>query len=86
MYCENNCEIADFALAPTGHQKIEWVKPSMPVLSSIHERFLKEKPLAGMDISISIHLEAKTAYFAHVLAAGGAVCIDFTDCKVYNPR
>ncbi len=72
MYCENNCEIADLALAPTGHQKIEWVKPSMPVLSSIHARFLQEKPLAGMDISISIHLEAKTAYFAHVLAAGGA--------------
>lgn len=72
MYLENHCEIRDLSLAPTGHQKIEWVKSSMPVLSSIHERFEKEKPLAGLDVSISIHLEAKTAYFAHVLAAGGA--------------
>ncbi len=72
MFTDNYCETADLSLAPTGHQKIEWVKSSMPVLSSIHRRFSAEKPLNGLDISISIHLEAKTAYFAHVLAAGGA--------------
>lgn len=72
MFLDNNCETADLSLAPSGHRKIEWVKSSMPVLSSIHHRFTDEKPLAGLDISISIHLEAKTAYFAQVLAAGGA--------------
>lgn len=80
MYCENHCEIYDLSLAPSGRQKIEWVKSSMPVLASIHERFLREKPLAGLDVSISIHLEAKTAYFAHVLAAAGAA-VRVTGCN-----
>jgi len=72
VYNENGCEIKDISLATAGHDKIAWVKPAMPVLESIRRRFEAEKPLNGLKISISIHLEAKTAYFAHVLRAGGA--------------
>lgn len=56
----------------SGAHKIDWVKSCMPVLSSIEKRFIEEKPFAGMKISMSIHLEAKTAYLAMVLASGGA--------------
>ena len=65
-------DILDIALAPSGTKKIDWVRASMPVLSAIEQEFLKTKPLAGLRMSISIHLEAKTAYLAHVLRAGGA--------------
>ena len=41
-------------------------------LNTIKEDFIKNQPFAGMKISMSIHLEAKTAYLATVLRAGGA--------------
>ena len=59
-------------LAKSGHEKIDWVKSYMPVLSAIEEDFKKNQPFAGKKIAMSIHLEAKTAYLATVLKAGGA--------------
>ncbi len=67
-----NYEIRDIGLAPSGHQKIEWVRNNMPLLRGMEEEFLKTKPFAGIKISLSVHLEAKTAYLCKVLAAGGA--------------
>ncbi len=65
-------DIKDINLAPSGHDKIEWVRSYMPVLSRIEEEFSRTKPFAGMKIAMSIHLEAKTAYLAKVLRVGGA--------------
>lgn len=65
-------EVRDLSLAPAGHQKIEWVKKNMPLLNGLEEEFKKTRPFEGVKISLSIHLEAKTAYLALVLAAGGA--------------
>lgn len=65
-------EIRDIALAPSGYTKIRWVKNNMPLLAGLEEKFLKEKPFEGVKISLSVHLEAKTAYLCMVLAAGGA--------------
>ena len=59
-------------LYPLGLQKIEWVKRFMPVMNRIRERFIDERPLAGMRVSICIHLEAKTAYLALLLRELGA--------------
>jgi len=64
--------ILDRSLAADGKLKIEWARATMPVLSQIEEEFKKTKPLAGLRMTISIHLEAKTAYLAHVLRSGGA--------------
>lgn len=67
-----NYEIKDIKLAPSGHQKIEWVRNNMPLLRGLEEEFSVEKPFDGIKISLSVHLEAKTAYLCKVLAAGGA--------------
>lgn len=64
--------VRDMELAPYGRMKIQWVENFMPALNAIRERFLKEKPFAGKKITMSIHLEAKTAFLAICLAAGGA--------------
>ena len=64
--------IRDPSLAAQGIKKIEWVKGFMPVLGQIKEQFEKDQPFKGMRIAICLHLEAKTAYLAQVLAAGGA--------------
>lgn len=64
--------VKDMSLAPNGHLKIDWVKEHMPVLNRIREKFEQEKPFAGLKVAISLHLEAKTAYLAKVVQAGGA--------------
>ncbi len=64
--------IKDPALAPSGLRKIQWVRSFMPALSSIEERFQREKPFQGLRIAVSVHLEAKTANLGLVLAKGGA--------------
>ncbi len=65
--------IRDRSLADEGIRKIEWVKDFMPVLSDLEKRFIKEQPLKGKKIALSIHLEAKTAYLALVLRSAGAI-------------
>ncbi|MGI2292836.1 adenosylhomocysteinase [Paenibacillus sp. GXUN7292] len=67
-----NSIIADPSLAAEGHLKIEWAKSHMPVLNRIREQFEQEQPFKGLKVSISLHLEAKTAYLAKVVQAGGA--------------
>ncbi len=64
--------IRDINLAESGKQKIEWVRKNMPLLRSLEEEFSKTKPFFGVRVTVSVHLEAKTAYMAKVFAAGGA--------------
>lgn len=66
--------IRDIKLAPSGHDKIAWVKNFMPVLRSIDEEYSKTKPLQ-VKVVITMHLEAKTAYLALVFKNAGAEVI-----------
>ena len=65
--------LRDSSLASAGHAKLDWVRPRMPVLDEIRQRYRKDQPLAGQRIAISLHLEAKTAVLAELLHEGGAV-------------
>lgn len=64
--------IKDIKLAPSGHDKIDWVKNFMPVLNTLNDEFVKTKPLAGKKMVVTVHLEAKTAYLGLVLKNAGA--------------
>lgn len=65
-------KIRNIDLAESGKQKIQWVRKNMPLLRSLEDEFSKTKPFDGVRVTISVHLEAKTAYLAKVLAIGGA--------------
>ena len=65
-------KIRDINLWESGEKKIQWVRDNMPLLRSIEEEYSKKKPLSGLRVALSIHLEAKTAYLCRVLAAAGA--------------
>lgn len=67
-----NSIVTDMKLAPEGHLKIDWVEAHMPVLGRIRKQFEAEQPFKGLKVTISLHLEAKTAYLAKVVQAGGA--------------
>jgi adenosylhomocysteinase len=67
-----NHDIKDLSLADQGRARIEWALTEMPVLRTIHERFAKERPLAGARISGCLHITTETANLARTLSAGGA--------------
>ncbi len=59
-----------------GRQRIEWARSRMPLLDRLRERFVQERPFSDLRLSMSIHLEAKTACLAVLLRDGGArVCV-----------
>lgn len=72
--------IRDAGQWESGKQKIEWVKAHMPLLNKIEKEFEAEKPLKGFKMTVSVHLEAKTAYLSLVLRAAGAD-VTLTGCN-----
>lgn len=64
--------IKDISLAPSGHDKIEWVKNFMPVMAAADKEYSVSKPFAGKKMVITLHLEAKTAYMAEIFHHAGA--------------
>ena len=68
----NNHDIKDLSLAGQGQERVEWALTEMPVLRAIHDRFAKERPLAGARISGCLHITTETANLARTLKAGGA--------------
>lgn len=67
-----NYDIKDISLAGLGKKRIEWADDHMPVLKAIRERFAKEQPLKGKQMSLCLHVTTETANLARTLQAGGA--------------
>ncbi len=65
-------DIRDRSLAAQGQRRITWAEREMPVLRQIRERFLREKPLAGMRLAACLHVTTETANLMHTLQEGGA--------------
>jgi adenosylhomocysteinase len=67
-----NYDVKDTNLADQGALRVEWAMREMPVLTSISERFAKEKPLAGVRLAACLHVTTETAALMKTLKAGGA--------------
>jgi adenosylhomocysteinase len=72
MASSKNWDVKDLKLAEIGRQRIEWAAREMPVLRSIRERFVREKPLKGIKIAGCLHITTETGNLALTLQAGGA--------------
>ncbi|MBO4681270.1 MAG: adenosylhomocysteinase [Clostridiales bacterium] len=75
-----NYEVKDISLAPYGLEKIEWAYRNMPVLRAIEAELIEKQPFKGLKISVSVHVEAKTACLARALARGGGE-VALTGCN-----
>ena len=64
--------IADLGLAARGEQRIAWAARHSPVLSHLGRERLSDGALKGRRVAVVVHLEAKTAYLATLLADAGA--------------
>ncbi len=63
-----------------GQRKMDWARQHMPIMTALRERFEADQPFAGERVGMAMHVEAKTAILAEVLAAGGAE-VAITGCN-----
>lgn len=64
--------IADPTLAPDGRRAIAWASRNAPVLNGLLRDRLSDGSFNGVRVALVVHLEAKTAFLATVLADAGA--------------
>lgn len=69
---ESRSRVADMTLAPAGHLGIDWARRGSPVLDGFVRDRLGDGSLSGRRVAVVVHLEAKTAFLATVLADAGA--------------
>lgn len=72
MSAARSSRIADPSLAPEGHRRIEWARRRSPVLDGFVRGRLGSTLIRGRRVAVVVHLEAKTAFLATVLADAGA--------------
>lgn len=65
-------DIRDVGLAGEGRRRTDWAARQMPVLRTIAERFVRERPLEGIRIGVSLHVTTETAVLLRVLKSAGA--------------
>jgi adenosylhomocysteinase len=64
----------------SGQRKMEWARQHMPIMAALREEYETDQPFAGHRVGMAMHVEAKTAILAEVLAAGGAE-VAITGCN-----
>lgn len=64
-------QAVDEAIA-RGRRKIEWVRRNSPILDGYVRETLADGALSGRRVAVVVHLEAKTAFLAKILAEAGA--------------
>ena len=75
MNVAQRSHIADPSLAPEGHLAIDWARRHSPVVDTFVRETLADGALVGRRVAVVVHLEAKTAFLATVLADAGAEVI-----------
>jgi len=68
------------AARESGRRKMDWASQHMPICESLREEFEAERPFEGEVVGMAMHVEAKTAILAEVLAAAGAE-VAITGCN-----
>ena len=68
----NRSRITDIELAPAGHLAIDWARRHSPLVDGFLRERLSDGALNGKRVAVVVHLEAKTAFLATVLADAGA--------------
>jgi len=68
----NRSRIAAPELAADGHRAIDWARRHSPVLDGFVRKRIDDGSLRGRRVAVVVHLEAKTAFLATILAHAGA--------------
>jgi adenosylhomocysteinase len=64
----------------SGRKKMSWAREHMPILAALRASFEADRPFEGQVVGMAMHVEAKTAVLAELLAEGGAE-VAITGCN-----
>src|SRR5246127_2554814 len=82
---EQDYKIANIELADFGRKEISIAEKEMPGLMAIREKYAKEKPLAGVRITGSLHMTIQTAVLIETLADLGA-SVRWASCNIFSTQ
>jgi len=78
-------KVADLALADWGRKEISIAEHEMPGLMAIRDKYAKEKPLAGVRVTGSLHMTIQTAVLIETLREVGAE-VRWASCNIFSTQ
>jgi adenosylhomocysteinase len=78
-------KVADLSLAEWGRKEISVSEFEMPGLMSIRRKYAKERPLAGVRITGSLHMTIQTAVLIETLVDLGA-SVRWASCNIFSTQ
>src|SRR5271166_6232146 len=78
-------KVADISLAEWGRKEISVAEHEMPGLMAIRGKYAKEKPLAGVRITGSLHMTIQTAVLIETLLELGAD-VRWASCNIFSTQ
>jgi adenosylhomocysteinase len=78
-------KVADLSLADWGRKEISIAEQEMPGLMAIRRKYAKERPLAGVRITGSLHMTIQTAVLIETLADLGA-SVRWASCNIFSTQ
>ncbi len=78
-------KVADMKLADWGRKEISIAEHEMPGLMAIRNKYAKEKPLAGVRITGSLHMTIQTAVLIETLVDLGAT-VRWASCNIFSTQ
>jgi adenosylhomocysteinase len=78
-------KVADITLADWGRKEITIAEQEMPGLMAIRNKYAKEKPLAGVRVTGSLHMTIQTAVLIETLVELGA-SVRWASCNIFSTQ
>ena len=78
-------KVADLSLADWGRKEISIAEHEMPGLMAIRRKYSKEKPLAGVRVTGSLHMTIQTAVLIETLVELGAT-VRWASCNIFSTQ
>jgi adenosylhomocysteinase len=78
-------KVADMSLADWGRKEIGVAEFEMPGLMAIRHKYAKDKPLAGVRVTGSLHMTIQTAVLIETLADLGAT-VRWASCNIFSTQ
>jgi adenosylhomocysteinase len=78
-------KVADLSLAEWGRKEISIAEHEMPGLMAIRRKYAKERPLAGVRVTGSLHMTIQTAVLIETLADLGA-SVRWASCNIFSTQ
>jgi len=78
-------KVADLSLADWGRKEISIAEQEMPGLMAIRRKYAKDKPLAGVRITGSLHMTIQTAVLIETLGELGAT-VRWASCNIFSTQ